>query len=381
MSATIRIPDYLTSYTGKTPYLPSLPWVIETLIVLEREANLPVISNLAVSTSPRRAVVYAALAALRTDVTARTSVAEFTAPELVDWLLRGDLKQIVTTCFGEDSAGLFGVVEKAYEPLNDPTDYAWLAEVLRCRTERTRRQALCLRHARHVTSDLIRTLQCLRNTLLRPAIVSGIGSPDRAAHIEALVDHIARVAPKVPPHVISQSLETGGLGDLFRWASRMVLRHGVGLNAGLADCDDFRVWQSADDFQRGAARFQCCLADESQGHALAASFGVSAVIEAKHHKVLAVLTLMSDGGRAPVWVVLDRLWGLANSRVPETVEIAIAKALRARGILTLANTAPADEVNKKLIDAYCDRQEYMMVHFRRMDDLPSPDDKYPCAHE
>lgn len=161
----------------------------------------------------------------------------------------------------------------------------------------------------------------------------------------------------------------------------MVLRHGVGLNAGLADCDDFRVWQSADDFQRGAARFQCCLADESQGHALAASFGVSAVIEAKHHKVLAVLTLMSDGGRAPVWVVLDRLWGLANSRVPETVEIAIAKALRARGILTLANTAPADEVNKKLIDAYCDRQEYMMVHFRRMDDLPSPDDKYPCAHE
>jgi len=367
VSATIRIPDYLTGYTGKTPYLPSVSWVIELLVLLEGECNRPVMSRLAVATAPRRATIFAALAALKMDNTARMAVAELSPAELGDWLLEADLREIVSVCSGDDCPGLAGVIEKAVEPLNDPADYLWLAKTMQCETDRTRRQALCLRHARHVTSDLIAVLKTLRNRLLRPAIVSGIGTADRAAHIESLLDHIARVAPNVPPHVISQSLETGGLSDLFRWASRMVLRHGVGLNAGLADCDDFNVWQNADDYQRGAARFQCCLADESQGHALAASFGVSAVLESKHHKVLAVLTLMSDGGRAPVWVVLDRLWGPANSRVPVDIETDIIAALRRRGILSLANTAPAIGASKELIDAYCDRQEYMTLHFRQIE--------------
>lgn len=364
VSATIRIPDYLTGYTGKTPHLPTVPWVIEALVLLEGECNRPVMSRLAVATAPRRAMIFAALAALKVDNTARTAVAELSPAELADWLLEADLREIASICFGDDCPGVAGVIEKAVEPLNDPADYLWLAKTMRCETDRTRRQALCLRHARHVTSDLIGVLKALRNRLLRPAIVSGIGTADRAAHIEALVNHLCQAAPMLPDHVIAQSLEMGGLADLFGMASKMILRHGVALAGGLDDCGDFVFLRSGEDYRRYGDRYACCLGDITQGHALSAAFGVKAVAEWRHGKVLAVLSLMSDGGDQPVWVC-DRLWGPANSKVPDDVALIVTKALRRRGILTLSTTAPA-HIPADLLEKYVDREDYLTLLFRQL---------------
>lgn len=363
MSASIRTPDFLLNHTGKTPYLPSDPWVIECLAALEAEAGVPVLTKLALASSIRRATVYAALAAIKLDRAAQVAVAELSPAELIDWLLTAEPRHIVEVTLG-DAEGLPGVIAKVFEPLRDPATYLWIAAAMRATTERTRKQAICLRHVtRHVNSDLCEVLSILRTRLLRPGIVSGIGSPERARHVEALVAHVSKVAPSIPPDVIAQSLEAG-LGDLFRWASRMILRHGVGLDGSLCDCEDFTILRTGEDYKRAADRYRNCLADETQGRALAASFGVSAVAEWRHGKVLTVLSMMSDGGDQPVWVC-DRLWGPVNSAVSEDDALTVTKALRRRGILTLSTTAPA-AVAPELLAAYVDREDYLTLPFRQL---------------
>jgi hypothetical protein len=63
--------------------------------------------------------------------------------------------------------------------------------------------------------------------------------------------------------------------------------------------------------------------------------------------------------------VCDRLWGPANSKVPDDIALTVIKALRRRGILTLSTTAPAG-VPADLLDKYTDREDYLTVFYRQI---------------
>lgn len=365
--AHIQAPDFLRN-RQKTHFVPHGGWAIDAQIALEEESGDRLISRLATASDQRRSVVYCALGAALADRTAQTALAELTPGEQIGWLLGASPDDILSVVLGEGISGIAGLIAKTNgTPLARPEHYLVLAKIAAGTCSRHRKQASCLRHLPAITSDVIDVVTSLRTRLIRPAIVSTL-SPASAKHLELLAKHLERVAPTFGDDVMAQSLEQrGGVADLFRWASRAVLRHGRDLcDPSLADDAEWVFLRSAADFRSTADRFRVCIADETRGAALASSLGLVGYALWQNGAIIAEIRRMTDGA-GTVWVC-ERLHAPQNGKVEPCVEAEARRSLRERNVLSLAYTCP-DYVPRELVDRYGDVDTFVSFAFRAAETL------------
>lgn len=317
--------------------LPDVPdcWVLPVLIRLEAAADRRLIGPVALAGGERRSAVFAALAALESDRGLPPGLAGLSPKDLVEWLLSAPPAAIVTAVHGDVPELSAAVARIGDDPLEDPEDYVRLAGLLSGQEPRARRQAQCLLQAERISSQLLRILDRLRETYLRPGVVSAIRTPEIADRIEQITDLLLQSCSRLTEEDLAQSLEAGALFNVHDWASRTLLWHGDAL-CDLPDDEDFGFLRSAQAFGACAEQYGGEFSSASAGKIMNASLGVAAFAEWKHAPVLVELMRMSDGSDA-FWVCQD-LRGPDGAPVSDRLTRDIRISLRRRGIRSLAVT-------------------------------------------
>ncbi|WP_244908363.1 hypothetical protein [Cereibacter azotoformans] len=322
------------SDNGLRPDVPG-GWVLPVLVRLEATSGRCLISPLALAGAERRSTVFAALAALESDHGMPPAFADLPLEWFVEWLLSAEPAAIVTA-FYDDVPGLASAIARiGRDPLRAPADYSLLVALLSDEDPRGRRQAQCLLQADSVSSTLLRILDRLRTSYLRPGVVRAIRTPEVADRVEQITDFLLQSCRRLTEDDLARSLEEGALFNLHDWASHMLLWNGDEL-CDLPDDEDLRFLRSAREFGRISERYGSDLARDSSGKILNAALGVAAYAEWKHVPVLVELVRMNDGADT-VWVCQD-LHGPDGAQLSSRLEQDIRAALRRRGILSLAVT-------------------------------------------
>ncbi|MCE6967451.1 hypothetical protein [Cereibacter sphaeroides] len=309
--------------------------MLPVLIRVEAAADRRLIGPLAVATCEHRAAIFAALAALESDRGLPPVLAALSPESFVEWLLSAPPSEIVTAIHGDVPELPAAVARIGCDPLEDPGDYARLAGLLSGQDSRACLQAQCLLQAAQISSRLLRILDRLRETYLRPGVVSAIRTPEIADRIEQITDFLLQSCSQLTEQDLAQSLEAGALFNVHDWTSRMLLWHGDVL-CDLPDDGDFSFLRSARAFGTCAECYGPDLASPSSGKIMNAALGVAAFAEWKHAPVLVELVRMSDGIDA-FWICQD-LRGPDGAPVSDRLTRDIRTFLSRRGIRSLAVT-------------------------------------------
>ena len=316
-------------------------WVLPLLFDLEEQANRRLIGLLSTATSDRRSAVFSALAALVGGPAPPPVFVDMTPDGLTEWLLTTPPRRIVDAVYGEASGLAATVFKTGGAPLDAPDHYFRLAAMVSDSSPRGKKQVRCLTQAQRITSDLVLTLDVLREAYLHPGLVVEIGNAGMAQKIDLVSDFLMKNCPNLTEPMLLQSLTSPRDESLHDWASRMLLRHAV-VDCDLKDDADFTYLRSAEDFRRIAETYRNCIATPDVGKLTSAVLGISAYAVYQHEPVVVELLRMHDGR--------DRFWACegvhapGNGFVPEAIEETVRRKLRDRGVMSLTLCTGSDDL-------------------------------------
>ena len=316
-------------------------WVLPLLFDLEEQADRRLIGPLSTATNDRRSAVFAALAALVGGPAPHPAFVDMTPDGLTEWLLTTPPRRIVDAVYGEASGLAATVFKTGGAPLDAPDHYFRLAEMVSNSSPRNKRQARCLTQAQRITSDLVLTLDVLREAYLHPGLVVEIGNAGMASKIDLVSTFLLQTCPRLTEPMLLQSLTSPRDESLHDWASRMLLHHAV-VDCDLQDDADFTFLRSAEDFRRIAAQFQNCLAIPDVGKLTSAVLGISAYAVYRHEPLVVELMRMHDG-RDRFWVC-EGIHAPGNGFVPDEIEETVRRKLRDRGVMSLTLCTGSDDL-------------------------------------
>lgn len=314
-------------------------WPVERLLDLEAKADRRLIGPLMAASAARRSAAFSTLAALDGREGHHPHLDGMAPQSLADWLLTAIPREIVRSVWGDAGNLATTIIKTLGAPLRDPEHYTRLATMMSGTSSREVRQQKCLLQAHEITSDLIVTLDLLRDAFLRPALVDNIAHSGMGRRIETVAKFLQEACPEMSERVLVQSLESRRDENIQEWATRMLLRHAQ-ITCDLPDDIDFAFLRRADDFHRCARDYRNCLVMPDIGNITNAAIGLVAYAEYRHAPIIVELMRMHDG-RGEVWIC-EGVHAPENGFVPDELEDEVRAKLRDRGVLSLSICARTD---------------------------------------
>ena len=232
------------------------------------------------------------------------------------------------------------------DPFDDPASYRRLFEIFR--SDPQGRRAHALRYSRKLRASTISAVTHLDPLLFHHEIVSVIGTPQRVAAANDMLDLIrachATIDEQKLVTAIRQSAASLGTLEVF---ARKALDTADNLPAPIAAAEGVRTLRTAADYRDLGVRLRNCAATKIAEVAL----GLLVVVEVTHRAadgteliLAASLSPLSDGR----WIVSE-VGGVKNRRPPREVMADVLKRLQALGVVVPGPLA-SGRYNKDLAD-------------------------------
>jgi hypothetical protein len=307
-------------------------WVLNMALKADGDTGYPVVVSLHRATDFRRSVVIAVLNCLSLEQICMA----FDTDDLgnaMHTLFHANIRAVLRRAFGPVSGLATALSKMDGEPLDDPTHYAVLLNLLRPSADSlSRRRAMTLRHAKNITSGTVCALEQVDETLVHPLLVDLFDKESSANTANSILRYVQTVS-STPITQDDVLVITKGMSTLIFnvWAEKLMARKADRLPAApLDDHPDFVALKDATQFARLANEYRNCL----DTHVVRAATGRAAFYIPKLMSGLIVELLRHTYAGKDLWV-LKGIHARGNGRVGKRERQDIEALLRLRGITAL----------------------------------------------
>jgi hypothetical protein len=307
-------------------------WVLNMALKADEDTGYPVVVSLHKATDFRRSVVIAVLNCLSLDQIRMAFGAE-DHRQTMHALFHANIRSVLRKAFGSVLGLATALGKMDGEPLDDPTHYDVLLNLLRPSADPIRRKrAMTLRHAKIITSGIVCALEQVDATLVHPLLVDLFDTEGSAYTANEILRYVQTVSstPITQDDVLAVTKAMSTL--IFNvWAEKLMGRKADRLPAApLDDHPDFVALKDATEFARLAHEYRNCL----DTHVVRAATGRAAFYIPKLMSGLIVELLRHSYAGADLWV-LKGIHARGNGRVGRRDRQDIEALLRLRGITPL----------------------------------------------
>jgi hypothetical protein len=307
-------------------------WVLNMALKADEDTGYPVVVGLHKATDFRRSVVVAVLTCLSLEQI-RTAFDADDISEAMHTLFHANIRSVLRMAFGPVSGLATALSKMDGEPLDDPTHYDVLLNLLRPSADPvSRKRALALRHAKNITSGTVCALEQVDATLVHPLLVDLFDTEGSAYTANEILRYVQTVS-STPITQDDVLVITKGMSTLIFnvWAEKLMARKADRLPAApLDDHPDFVALKDATQFARLANEYRNCL----DTHVVRAATGRAAFYIPKQSPGLIVELLRHSYAGKDLWV-LKGIHARGNARVGRRERQDIEALLRLRGITPL----------------------------------------------
>jgi hypothetical protein len=307
-------------------------WVLNMALKADEDTGYPVVVRLHRATDFRRSVVIAVLNCLSLEQI-RTAFDTVDLHAAMHALFHANIRAVLRKAFGPVSGLATALAKMDGEPLDDPTHYTVLLNLLRPSADPvSRKRAMTLRHAKNITSGTVCALEQVEETLVHPLLVDLFDTEGSALTANSILRYVQTVSstPVTQDDVLAV---TKGMSTLIFnvWAEKLMSRKADRLPAApLDDHPDFVALKDATQFARLAHEYRNCL----DTHVVRAATGRAAFYIPKQSPGLIVELLRHSYAGKDLWV-LKGIHARGNARVGRRDRQNIEALLRLRGITPL----------------------------------------------
>jgi len=307
-------------------------WVLNMALKADEDTGYPVVVSLHKSTDFRRSVVIAVVNCLSLDQI-RMAFDASTLSEAMHALFHANIRAVLRMAFGSVPGLATALAKMDGEPLDDPTHYAVLLNLLRPSADPlSRRRAMTLRHAKNITSGTVCALEQVDETLVHPLLVDLFDTEGAANTANSILRYVQTVS-STPITLDDVLVVSRGMSTLIFnvWTEKLMARKADRLPAApLDDHPDFVALKDATQFARLANEYRNCL----DTHVVRAATGRAAFYIPKLMSGLIVELLRHTHAGKDLWV-LKGIHARGNGRVGRRDRHDIEALLRLRGITPL----------------------------------------------
>ena len=307
-------------------------WVLNMALKADEDTGFPVVVSLHKATDFRRSVVVAILNCLSLEQIRMAFGAE-DHRQAMHGLFHANIRSVLRKAFGAVPGLATALSKMDGEPLDDPTHYAVLLNLLRPSADTlSRRRAMTLRHAKNITSGTVCALEQVDAQLVHPLLVDLFDTEGSAVTANAILRYVQTVS-STPITQDDVLVVTKGMSTLIFnvWAEKLMARKADRLPAApLDDHPDFVPLKDATEFARLANEYRNCL----DTHVVRAATGRAAFYIPKQTPGLIVELLRHTYAGKDLWV-LKGIHARGNARVGRRDRQDIEALLRLRGITAL----------------------------------------------
>ena len=307
-------------------------WVLNMALKADEETGYPVVVTLHRATNFRRSVVIAVLTCLSLEQICTAFDADDLG-EAMHGLFHANIRSVLRRAFGPVSGLATALSKMDGEPLDDPTHYAVLLNLLRPSADPlSRKRAMTLRHAKNITSGTICALEQVDATLVHPLLVDLFDTEGSAYTANSILRYVQTVSSTPITQDDVLAITKGMITLIFNvWAEKLMARKADRLPAApLDDHPDFVPLKDATQFARLANEYRNCL----DTHVVRAATGRAAFYIPKLMSGLIVELLRHTYAGKDLWV-LKGIHARGNARVGRRDREDIEALLRLRGITPL----------------------------------------------
>lgn len=307
-------------------------WVLNLALKADEDTGYPVVVSLHKSTDFRRSVVVAVLNCLSLEQICMAFDTD-DLRETMHALFHANIRSVLRKAFGPVSGLATALAKMDGEPLDDPTHYAVLLNLLRPNADPlSRKRAMTLRHAKNITSGIVCALEQVDATLVHPLLVDLFDTEGSAYTANSILRYVQTVSSTLITQDDVLAITKGMSTLIFNvWAEKLMARKADRLPAApLDDHPDFVALKDATLFARLANEYRNCL----DTHVVRAATGRAAFFIPKQSPGLIVEQLRHTYAGKDLWV-LKGIHARGNARVGRRDRQDIEALLRLRGITPL----------------------------------------------